>query len=626
MFGAGGFRRHYRVSVHTAPDRPQINLAVKVAEVRRDFLARLGVSSLYRNPTAGTRVGTGQFNTDAPFTGGTAGGNQNGGITLPPGTPFTTVLSDFGIRNFLSLIEAEEQRGRARTLAEPNLTAANRDSASFLAGGEVPIPVPQPGQGGQVFVTIVYREFGVRLNFTPEVLSDSTIKLRVRPEVSELDFSNAVTLSGFRIPALRTRRIETSVDVPRDRSFIISGCSTTSGSRCVRASRSHEHPDSREPVLEHAVAAERVRAHRDRDADRHHPAPPTSGRRNPPAARYDAAGPRGDPAPAARQPAGTSPVALDHLQRFHDATQGCRRRRRRRRRPRGGRGPRAIRLRSRRARPDVVGRAAARAREPRRSGMLPVEGDGVDFDVLASQIARGQTLVVGTASTPAPDLILRAMRAGVHEFLLSPINGAEFASAVERLMRRMQSDTGDRLLVAVHSPKGGLGTTSVAINLAHQFAARTPGGKAGLADFVVGGGDVGVMLNLRPTFDVGDLALKIDQLDAALLDSVLVNAPGGVRVLAASDRPETAEHVDAQAAVAILGQMRAGFFYTVVDCEHHLSDRTLAAMDAADRVVLVTQLNVAALRSTQRAITVCRRLGFGEDKLVVVANRISRPT
>jgi pilus assembly protein CpaE len=253
--------------------------------------------------------------------------------------------------------------------------------------------------------------------------------------------------------------------------------------------------------------------------------------------------------------------------------------------------------------------------------MLPVEGDLVDFDVLASQIARGQTLVVGTASTPAPDLILRAMRAGVHEFLLSPINGAEFASAVERLMRRMQSDTGDRLLVAVHSPKGGLGTTSVAINLAHQFAARTPGGKAGLADFVVGGGDVGVMLNLRPTFDVGDLALKIDQLDAALLDSVLVNAPGGVRVLAASDRPETAEHVDAQAAVAILGQMRAGFFYTVVDCEHHLSDRTLAAMDAADRVVLVTQLNVAALRSTQRAITVCRRLGFGEDKLVVVANR-----
>lgn len=253
--------------------------------------------------------------------------------------------------------------------------------------------------------------------------------------------------------------------------------------------------------------------------------------------------------------------------------------------------------------------------------VVPLEGGGDDFDLLAAEVARGKTLVIGTASSQAPDLILRAMRAGVHEFLVAPVNGAEFAAAVERLMRRMQSDAGDRLLVAVHSPKGGLGTTSVAINLAHQFAARAPGGKAALADFVVGGGDVSVMLNLRPTFDVSDLALKIDQLDAALLESVLVGAPNGVRVLAASDRPETAENVDAQAATAVLAQLRAAYFHTVVDCEHHLSDRTLAAMDGADRLVLVTQLNVAALRSTQRAITLCRRLGFTDEKVVVVANR-----
>jgi Flp pilus assembly secretin CpaC len=221
MFGAGGFRRHYRVSVHTPPDRPQINLSVKVAEVRRDLLAQLGVSAIYRN--SGTRAGTSQFRTDAPFTGGAAGGTRDGNVTLPAQAPFTTVLSDFGVNNLLGIIEAEEQRGRARLLAEPNLTAANRDSASFLAGGEVPIPIAQPGQGGQVFVTVQYREFGVRLNFSPEILSDSIVKLRVRPEVSDLDYSNAITLAGFRIPALRTRRVETSVDVPRDRSFIISG-------------------------------------------------------------------------------------------------------------------------------------------------------------------------------------------------------------------------------------------------------------------------------------------------------------------------------------------------------------------------------------------------------------------
>jgi pilus assembly protein CpaC len=207
--------------VRTAPDRPQINLGVKIAEVRRDLLAQLGVSTIYSN--GGTRVGTNQLRTDAPFTGGTTGGTANGSITLPAATTFTTVVSDFNIRNILGIIEAEEQRGRARLLAEPNLTAANRDSASFLAGGEIPIPIAQPGAGGQTFVTLQYREFGVRLTFAPEVLNDSLVKLRVRPEVSDLDFANSITLSGFRIPALRTRRVETSVDVPRDRSFIISG-------------------------------------------------------------------------------------------------------------------------------------------------------------------------------------------------------------------------------------------------------------------------------------------------------------------------------------------------------------------------------------------------------------------
>jgi pilus assembly protein CpaE len=175
--------------------------------------------------------------------------------------------------------------------------------------------------------------------------------------------------------------------------------------------------------------------------------------------------------------------------------------------------------------------------------------------------------------------------------------------------------------VAVYSPKGGLGTTSVAINVAYNLAARGRGRGAALADLVVGGGDAAVMLNLRPAFDVGDLAVKIDQLDTALLESVLVETAGGMRVLAASERPETAETVDGQAAVAILAQLRASYPYTVIDCEHHLSDRTLAAMDAADRMVLVTQLNVAAVRSTQRAISICRRLGFGEDKLLVAANR-----
>lgn len=214
LFGAGNFRRHLRVQVHTPADRPQIILGIKFAEVRRDFLLNLGLSTVYRNDN--TRVGTGTLGTDAPFDPAT------GTVTLT-GERFLTVLSDFGTRNLLGIIDADQQRGRARILAEPNLMAANRDSASFLAGGEIPIPIAQPNQGGGTVVTLAYREFGVRLFFQPEILNDSLVKLRVRPEVSSLDFTNSLLLSGFRVPALRTRRIESTVDVRRDRSIIISG-------------------------------------------------------------------------------------------------------------------------------------------------------------------------------------------------------------------------------------------------------------------------------------------------------------------------------------------------------------------------------------------------------------------
>lgn len=214
IFGAG-FRRHLRVEVGTPSDRQQIVLGVKLAEVRRDLLTQAGLSGLYRGTNV--RAGSDVFRSDAPFN------TTTGAITIPTEARFLTVLSDFGTRDFLALLQAETQRGRARLLAEPNLMAANNEPASFLAGGEIPIPIAQPGQGGQVFVTIAYREFGVKLNFTPEILGDSLVKLKVRPEVSSLDYGNALLLSGFRIPALRTRRIESTVDVRRSQSLVISG-------------------------------------------------------------------------------------------------------------------------------------------------------------------------------------------------------------------------------------------------------------------------------------------------------------------------------------------------------------------------------------------------------------------
>lgn len=212
-------RIHYRISVHAPADRKQIAIGVKFAEVRRDALREIGVSGLWRDQR--TRVGTGLFNSDAPF-------QDDGTIALPPSTRFGTVLTDFGTDRLLGFLEMQEQKGNARLLAEPNLMAGNKDSATFLAGGELPIPVVQGVGGGAAGnqVTLQYREFGVRLKFIGEIISDSLIKLTVIPEVSSLDFANAITLQGFRVPAFRTRRVSSTLDVRRNQSLIISGMFT----------------------------------------------------------------------------------------------------------------------------------------------------------------------------------------------------------------------------------------------------------------------------------------------------------------------------------------------------------------------------------------------------------------
>jgi pilus assembly protein CpaC len=124
--------------------------------------------------------------------------------------------------NIGTLIKALQEKGLFQSLAEPNLIASNGKEASFLAGGEYPYPVVQPGGNGNA-VSITFKEFGVRLNFTPTVLSGDMISLKVRPEVSALDFSNAITLEGFRIPALSTRRTETEVELQDGQTFAIAG-------------------------------------------------------------------------------------------------------------------------------------------------------------------------------------------------------------------------------------------------------------------------------------------------------------------------------------------------------------------------------------------------------------------
>ena len=229
--------------------------------------------------------------------------------------------------------------------------------------------------------------------------------------------------------------------------------------------------------------------------------------------------------------------------------------------------------------------------------------------------------LIGTAPTSDPDLILRAMRAGIHEFLVHPPSAEELVAAVERLMRRVRSDVARGELVAVYSAKGGLGNTTMAVNLAQAFASARPDARVSLADLVVAGGDVRVFLNLKQSYDLGDLIAKGDKVDAELLNSLLTPCPGGIWALPTGDDPELEQVFDASAIGSIVEMLRSHFAVTVLDCEHHISERTLAALDVADRILLVTQLSVPSLRSTQRSLGICRRLGYDESKLCVVVNR-----
>src|SRR5206468_10059739 len=119
-------------------------------------------------------------------------------------------------------IRALEQKNLLQILAEPNVMALDGTEASFLAGGEFPFPVVQGG-GALTTVTIMFKEFGVRLNFTPQVMTDGAIRLKVAPEVSALDFANALTVSGFLVPAISTRRAQTQVELRDGQSFAIAG-------------------------------------------------------------------------------------------------------------------------------------------------------------------------------------------------------------------------------------------------------------------------------------------------------------------------------------------------------------------------------------------------------------------
>jgi pilus assembly protein CpaC len=201
-----------------APTTGEILLQVRFAEVDRSALTEFGVNLFYGGQNNVASTSTQEF--AAP--------------TLINPTPTT---SAFGISDLLNMfyfrpdlnlgatIRDLQQKNIIQILAEPNLLTATGKEASFLAGGEFPYPVVQGTTGGTTgnAITIQFREYGVRLTFTPTIMENGQIHLKVKPEVSALDYSNALTISGFTIPAISTKRVESEMDLMDGQSFAIAG-------------------------------------------------------------------------------------------------------------------------------------------------------------------------------------------------------------------------------------------------------------------------------------------------------------------------------------------------------------------------------------------------------------------
>ena len=207
----------------------QVMLKVRYLEVNRNAAREIGVN-WYASNSDGTRgINTGLGGPTAvgkvPAIGDSpivqaARTFASGTTAAPFAVAVTNVLSK-GM-NLDAMITALEQRGLVRLLAEPNLVALSGDKASFLAGGEIPVPSVQPS-GGAPLIAIEYKRFGVELAFEPTVVADGVINLHIQPSVSQLDYTNAVEGRGFRIPALSKRETKTTIELRGGQSSAISG-------------------------------------------------------------------------------------------------------------------------------------------------------------------------------------------------------------------------------------------------------------------------------------------------------------------------------------------------------------------------------------------------------------------
>ena len=242
------------------------------------------------------------------------------------------------------------------------------------------------------------------------------------------------------------------------------------------------------------------------------------------------------------------------------------------------------------------------------------------IEALAAEMRELRVIV--TAPAAKAELILKVLRAGATEFLVRPVSPEEFSSALDRVVRSLApGDGANGQVLAVYTGKGGLGNTTVAVNLAFSLARSHPEERVALVDMAMDGADVQVFLDLKPQYSVSDLLGKTDRLDTQLLEEILYKHPQGPWVLPETGLPEDADAMTGNEVAEIIARLRAAFDFVVVDCEHQLTDRSRSVLDSADKILVLTVLNVPAIRQLQRTLEMLKRLGHAEEKVHIIVNR-----
>jgi pilus assembly protein CpaE len=252
------------------------------------------------------------------------------------------------------------------------------------------------------------------------------------------------------------------------------------------------------------------------------------------------------------------------------------------------------------------------------------DGESVNALVELSETLRRYpgTLAIATAPEADARTVLAALRAGMLEFVETPSDATALLEAVRRVLTIGAPITPSGKIITIYSAKGGLGGTTLSLSLAWALRHRegTPASVA-FVDFTTTGAGARVMLDLEPVYDLGSVVSRQGAIDRAFMRSCMLQHPSGVHVLVAAEELDATDPLDLETAGRVLELLREEYEYVVVDVDHHFADQTLAARDIADRVVLVSQLDVSALRSAQRTLGVFTRLGYAGEKVALVVNR-----